>query len=92
MMDPELVNILTPLGIGGVLAAFMFYFYRKDMKENADRLKEVIDANNSREGAWKEVVVTNTKAMTECTKLTEMMFNYLMDAHDKVKRIDASGT
>lgn len=32
MPDPEFVKWLATLGVGGVLAAFMFWFYRKDVK------------------------------------------------------------
>ena len=32
-MDGDFVKWLTTLGIGGVLAGFMFMFYRKDVKQ-----------------------------------------------------------
>jgi len=32
MLDPEFVKWFATLGIGGILAAFMFLFYRKDQQ------------------------------------------------------------
>jgi hypothetical protein len=32
MFDPEFAKWLATLGIGGILAAFMFVFYRKDVQ------------------------------------------------------------
>lgn len=29
-MDLEIVKFLAPLGVGGILAALIFYFYRRD--------------------------------------------------------------
>lgn len=69
---------IATLGLGGVLAAFIFHFYRQDMKENADRIREILDAYKAETAAWKEVVISNTKAMTECTKMTEQVFKYLL--------------
>jgi phosphate/sulfate permease len=39
-MDSEFVKWLTTLGVGGVLAAFMFHFYRKDVKQYTDLWRE----------------------------------------------------
>lgn len=38
-MNNEFIQWLTTLGIGGVLAGFMFMFYRKDMKQYTDMWK-----------------------------------------------------
>ena len=38
-MDTELAQWLGTLGVGGVLAAFMFHFYRKDVKQYTDLWK-----------------------------------------------------
>jgi hypothetical protein len=39
MIDPEFVKWLSTLGIGGILAAFMFVFYRKDVQQYTDLWK-----------------------------------------------------
>ncbi len=38
-MDTELVQWLGTLGVGGVLAGFMFHFYRKDVKQYTELWK-----------------------------------------------------
>jgi len=38
-MDAEFTKWLATLGIGGVLAAFMFSFYRKDVKQYTELWK-----------------------------------------------------
>jgi hypothetical protein len=43
MLDPEFVKWLATLGIGGVLAGFMFMFYRKDVKQYTELWKMATD-------------------------------------------------
>ena len=38
----ELLTAWGPLGIGGVLAALMFWFYREDRQDSEKRLAEII--------------------------------------------------
>lgn len=42
-MDTEFIQWFTTLGIGGVLAAFMFTFYRKDVKQYTELWKTTAD-------------------------------------------------
>ncbi len=51
------MHYLAPLGIGGILAAFMFVFYRQDMKSSADLWHGQSDA-------LLKVVKENTEAIT----------------------------
>jgi hypothetical protein len=53
-MDAEFTKWLVTLGVGGILAAFMFTFYRKDVKQytelwrmTADQLMGVIKENTA---------------------------------------------
>lgn len=39
MFDPEFIKWFATLGIGGVLAAFMFVFYRKDVQSYTELWK-----------------------------------------------------
>lgn len=39
MLDPEFVKWIATLGVGGVLAGFMFAFYRKDIKQYTELWK-----------------------------------------------------
>lgn len=38
-MDGEFIKWFATLGVGGVLAAFMFFFYRKDVKQYTEQWK-----------------------------------------------------
>lgn len=42
-MDHEFTKWLVTLGVGGVLAGFMFMFYRKDVKQYTDLWKVTTD-------------------------------------------------
>jgi hypothetical protein len=57
-MDPSLLRDLVGLGVGGVLAGFIFAAYRRDAqgrdREKTDEIKLLV-----------EVVRSNTAAMTE---------------------------
>jgi hypothetical protein len=53
-MDAEFTKWLVTLGVGGILAAFMFTFYRKDVKQytelwrsTADQLISVVKDNTA---------------------------------------------
>lgn len=53
-MDPEFTKWLATLGVGGILAGFMFMFYRKDVKQytelwrtTAEQLMTVIKENTA---------------------------------------------
>jgi len=53
-MDQEFVKYLSTLGIGGVLAALMFMFYRKDVQQytelwriTAEQLTSVVKENTA---------------------------------------------
>lgn len=42
-MDAETFKYFSTLGIGGILAGFMFVFYRKDVKLYTDQWKNVAE-------------------------------------------------
>lgn len=54
MFDPEFVKWIATLGVGGVLAGFMFAFYRKDVKQytelwkhTAEQMMQIIKENTA---------------------------------------------
>lgn len=54
MLDPDFAKWFATLGIGGILAAFMFVFYRKDVQQytelwrtTADQLMSVVRENTA---------------------------------------------
>lgn len=61
MMDAEFTKYLATLGIGGVLAAFMFTFYRKDVKQFTGLWESMA---NQLMTVVKENTVSNTKLVT----------------------------
>jgi len=42
-LDPEFAKWFITLGVGGILAAFMFMFYRKDVKQYTELWKVTSD-------------------------------------------------
>jgi hypothetical protein len=52
-MDTELAKLLSSMGVGGALAAFIFYFYRRDSLRWGS--------------AMEDIVKENTQAVTELT-------------------------
>lgn len=57
-MDAEFFKWLATLGVGGVLAGFMFTFYRKDVKQYTELWKT---ANDTMMIIVKENTASNTK-------------------------------
>ena len=43
MLDAEFTKWLVTLGVGGILAGFMFVFYRKDVKQYTELWKNAAD-------------------------------------------------
>lgn len=60
-VDAEFVKWIATLGVGGVLAAFMFHFYRKDVKEYTDLWRGQSEILIS---VVKENTASNTKLVT----------------------------
>jgi len=58
MLDPEFVKWIATLGVGGVLAGFMFAFYRKDIKQYTELWKTTAEQMVS---IVKENTASNTK-------------------------------
>jgi len=60
-VDGEFIKWLSTLGIGGILAAFMFMYYRKDVKQYTELWKISTDQFMS---IVKENTASNTKIIT----------------------------
>lgn len=54
-MDKDLITFLVPLGIGGALAGFMFYFYRLDFLRERSNTKILIQVLQENVGAMTSV-------------------------------------
>ncbi len=60
-VDSEFTKWLVTLGVGGVLAGFMFMFYRKDVKQYTELWKMATDQLIT---VVKENTVSNTKLIS----------------------------
>jgi hypothetical protein len=61
MLDAEFTKWIVTLGVGGVLAAFMFVFYRKDVKQYTELWKTATDQLIA---IVKDNTAVNTKLVT----------------------------
>lgn len=61
VVDAEFVKWFATLGVGGVLAAFMFYFYRRDVAQYTSLWKGQSDILMN---VVKENTASNTKLVT----------------------------
>ncbi len=61
MLDPEFVKYLATLGVGGILAAGMFYFYRLDSISTRESLSRIVTDNTA---AFREHTISNIRLVT----------------------------
>jgi hypothetical protein len=61
MFDPEFAKWVATLGVGGVLAGFMFAFYRKDIKQYTELWKHTAESMMI---IIKENTASNTKLIS----------------------------
>lgn len=70
VVDNEFLKWFATLGVGGVLAAFMFWFYRQDVKQYTDEWRGMSDILTT-------VVKENTAAQTKLTTVIEALHRRL---------------
>lgn len=66
MVDPEFIKWGATLGVGGILAAFMFAFYRKDIQNYTQLWKITADQMIT-------IVKENTESNTKLISMIESM-------------------
>lgn len=81
MLDGEFAKWLATLGVGGVLAGFMFYFYRRDAFLSIERWKE-------QNTLLMQVVRDQTNAMMAMTTSNVQLTSAVGALH---RRLDAEG-
>ena len=86
--DVEFTKWLATLGIGGVLAGFMFTFYRKDVKQYTELWKSTADILI---GVVKDNTATNTKLIAmienqERNTLRKSDIEYLIESRLKQEK------
>lgn len=88
MFDPEFVKWFATLGIGGILAAFMFVFYRKDVqmytelwKDTTTMLIGVVKDNTA--SNWKLISLLETQERNALRKsdIERIVEAKLLEAH-----------
>ena len=82
-LDLEFTKWLVTLGVGGVLAAFMFTFYRKDIKQYTELWKSATDQLMS-------VVKDNTMSNAKLISLIENQERNHLRKEDIVEMINHS--
>lgn len=65
------------LGVGGIVAAFMFMFYRRDVKQYTDMWKEQSQANTRVVSQVMDVVRDNTAALTKVVTVVDSLHRRL---------------
>ena len=80
-MDSEFIKWLATLGIGGVLAGFMFMFYRKDVKSYTELWKTASDQMIA-------IVKENTASNTKLISLIESQERNALRKEDIMMMID----
>lgn len=82
MFDPEFIKWFATLGIGGILAAFMFVFYRKDVQMYTELWQKSTDTLIS-------VVKDNTASNIKLVSLIENWERNSLRKSDIERMIDA---
>ncbi len=81
MPDPEFTKWVITLGVGGILAAFMFMFYRKDVKQYTELWKTSTDQLIT-------VIKENTVSNVKLTNLIEAQERNQLRKTDLLELVD----
>lgn len=81
-VNTEFAQWLVTLGVGGVLAGFMFIFYRKDVKQYTELWKAQADRMDALTRFVTEVVLKNTESNVQLITLIEEMKSNQMRKSD----------
>ena len=80
-MDAEFLKWFATLGVGGILAGFMFMFYRKDVKQYTELWKTTSDQMLA-------VIKDNTSSNTKLISLIETQERNMVRKEDIITLID----
>jgi predicted nucleic acid-binding OB-fold protein len=81
MFDQEFARFLLQLGVGGILAGILFFFYRKDVRSYTELWREQSTLNAAMTTAMMAVVKDNTAALVTNTEV-------LKSLHLRIDRLD----
>jgi hypothetical protein len=94
-MDIEFTKWLVTLGVGGVLAGFMFVFYRKDVKQytelwraTAEQLMNVIKENTQSNTKLIALIEEERRNMMRKSDIEQLLVGqrHIMDSQDRTER------
>lgn len=84
-MEMEFTQFLAQLGVGGVMAGMLFWFYRRDVQritdhwnKQSDQLMMVVVSNTSASAQHSEVLRAHTAAVTSNTEVLRALHNELL--------------
>ena len=87
MFDPEFVKWFATLGVGGILAAFMFVFYRKDVRSHTELWEKQAERVAELTSTVLDVVRENTQSNARMTTMIEALLRRLDENHfEHIKR------
>lgn len=76
-MDQKQIEWFATLGVGGVVAAFMFMYYRRDVKYYTELWKEQAEANREVISQMLRVIQDNTSALTKLVTVVDSLHRRL---------------
>lgn len=89
MPDPEFAKYLVSLGVGGTLAAMLFMFYRKDVKQYTELWREATLAARAETAVVVQALREVTIAITLNTEMTRQVVHQLETT--KLVRLEVTG-
>lgn len=72
-MDGEFIKYLASLGVGGILAAIMYYQNRKDSDLFASQIKNLYESEKGRTDILVNLVTNTVTAITKNTAVCESL-------------------
>lgn len=81
MFDAEFIRYLAQSGAVGVIAALLFFFYRKDVRQYTELWQAQAKLNHEQTTMMMAVVKENTAAITQNTEVIKSL-------HRRVDRLD----
>lgn len=76
-MDQKQIEWFATLGVGGIVAAFMFMYYRRDVKYYTDLWKDQANQNRAVIEQMLGVIRDNTAALTKLVAVVDSLHRRL---------------
>lgn len=73
----EISRYMASLGVGGTIAAILFFFYRKDVRSYTDLWREATDQARAQTDMMMTIVKENTAAFAQNTEVVKSLHKRL---------------